>query len=74
MHRGAVTLILVNGPSARKLELPLLVRSSLFSFFFILEGRSLVCLAPFSEEKISNCLAHGPFIRVFTVTYSRGPK
>jgi len=52
----------------RTLELPLLVRSEFFSFLSVSGGRFLVCFfAPFPREEISDYIAHGPIIRVFTV-------
>ena len=60
-----------NGPCARTLDLPLLVRSSVFSFFFFgLGGEDFWCVFdPFPEEEISDYRAQGPFIRVLTVSY-----
>ena len=55
----------INGPCARTLDLPLIVRSGVFLFFFLSRGGRF--LAPFPEEEISGNIAHGPFIRVFTV-------
>jgi len=49
---------------ARTLELPLLVRSSVF-FFFVSETRPfLVLLGPFPEEENLDYLAHGPTFRL----------
>ena len=47
--------------------MPLLVRSGVFSFFFCLGGRFLVCFSPLPEEEISDYLAQGSLIRVLTV-------
>ena len=50
----------------RTLDLPLLVRSVFFYFFFLSRGTCfLVFFPPFPEEEISDYIAHGPFIRVF---------
>ena len=58
----------INGPCARTLGLPLQVRSVFFYFFFCLGGRVFWCVSPpFPEEEISDYIAHGPFVRVFTV-------
>ena len=58
----------INGPCARMLDFPLLVRSVFFYFFFV-SGDAFfgVFPPPFPEEEISDYIAHGPFIRVFTV-------
>ena len=51
--------------------MPLLVRSGFFLFFICLgNGFIGVFSAPIPEEEILDYLAHGPFIRVFTVHYS----
>ena len=56
------------GPCARTLDLPLRVRSSVFSFSFISGGGIFgVFFTPFPEEEISDCIVYGPIIRVLTV-------
>ena len=58
----------INGPCARTLDLPLLVRSVFFYFFFVSGDAFFGAFSPpFPEEEISDYIAHGPFIRVFTV-------
>jgi hypothetical protein len=67
-HTGTVKTG-INGPCARTLELPLLVRPGVFFFLFVSESRFFaVFFAPFPEEEILDYIAHGPLIRVFTVT------
>ena len=65
------------GPDSRTLELPLLVWSGSFFFFFCLKlrlRRSLFAVRspPYPREGISNVLARGPIIPVSTstVTYA----
>ena len=62
----------INGQCARTLDLPLLVRFVFFYFFFV-SGDAFfgVFSPPFPEEEISDDIAHGPFIRVFTVFFCR---
>jgi len=60
------------GPDSRTLELPLLVWSGSFFFFFCLKlglRRSLFAVRspPYPREGISNVLARGPIIPVSTV-------
>ena len=58
----------INGPCARTLDLPLLVRSVFFYFLFVSGDAFFGAFSPpFPEEEISDYIAHGPFIRVFTV-------
>ena len=62
------------GPHARTLELPLLVRSGSFFFFFCLKlglrgPVFAVRSTPYPREGISDVLAPGPIIRVLTVSY-----
>jgi len=61
----------ITGPCARTLDLLLLVRSVFFYFiysYFVSGGLFLVCFRPrFLEEEISDCIAQGSIIRVFTV-------
>jgi len=52
---------------ARTLELPLLVRCEFFSFLSVSGERFSVFFASFPEEEISDYIAHGAIIRVFTV-------
>jgi len=76
---GTTVRTRINNPCARTLELPLLVRSgvfssSFFSFLFVSESTFFgMFVDPFPEEDISDYPAHGPIIRVLTVLgYGRG--
>ena len=53
--------------STRTLDLPLLVRSSVFYFSFVSGGQIFgVFFRPFSRGEISDHIAHDPIIRVLT--------
>ena len=67
MCMGAVKTRII-GPCARTLELPLLVKSGVFYFYFSSWGACfLVFPTPFPEKEILDDLAHGPIVQVLTV-------